>query len=379
MPLMLNEEQTMLRDSAAEFIKGRVPIAQLRMLRDRADPLGYVPEVWAQFAQMGFAGVLIPQAYGGMGLGCMEAGIILEQIGHHLSATPMMSTGVLGARMLALGGTEPARNRWLTAMAQAQAIVALAIDESSKHQPARLETRARPDASGFELSGTKTLVVDGHVADLLLVSARIDADSAGASGVTLFAVDPKAAGVTVERTVMVDAHNAAQVRFDRVRLDQTAVVGSVGAGSALLDAVLDCGRAVLAAQMLGIADEVFARTCDYLKQRKQFGRFIGEFQALQHRAAHLYTEIEITRASVIKALQALDAQDSNAWRHVSVAKARAGMTTTLAVQEAVQMHGGIGMTDQFDLGFFMKRARVCQEWLGDANFHADRLACAAGY
>jgi alkylation response protein AidB-like acyl-CoA dehydrogenase len=196
---------------------------------------------------------------------------------------------------------------------------------------------------------------------------------------TLFLVDPKSRGVAVERTVMVDAHNAARIVFDNVEVDADHVLGEVDRGGALLDVVLDIGRGAVASELLGLADEVFGRTVTYLKERRQFGKLIGEFQALQHRAAQLYIEIEISRAAVLKALQALDADAATAASAVAVAKARAGTTATRAVQEGVQMHGGMGMTDQFDIGFFMKRARVCEEFLGDANFHADQLARLRNY
>jgi alkylation response protein AidB-like acyl-CoA dehydrogenase len=196
---------------------------------------------------------------------------------------------------------------------------------------------------------------------------------------TLFLVDPKAKGVAIERTVMVDAHNAARIKFDNVEVNADSVLGEVDDGAGLLDNLLNIGRGAVASEMVGLSEEVFGRTVTYLKERKQFGKLIGEFQALQHRAAQLYIDIEITRAAVLKALQALDADIAKAGAAVSVAKARAGTTATLAVQEGVQMHGGMGMTDQFDIGFFMKRARVCQELFGDSNFHAGQLAAAKGY
>jgi alkylation response protein AidB-like acyl-CoA dehydrogenase len=228
--------------------------------------------------------------------------------------------------------------------------------------------------NGFRLKGAKALVVDGHVANLLVVAARTAGAPGEREGLTLFLVDPKAKGIAVERTTMVDAHNAARIVFDDVEVTADGVLGEVDQGGVLLERILDVGRAAVASEMIGTGEEAFGRTVAYLKERKQFGRLIGEFQALQHRAAHLYTEIEITRAAVLKALQLLDAGAETAPAAVAVAKARAGATVTLAVQEAVQMHGGVGMTDAFDIGFFMKRARVCQELFGDTAFHAGRLA-----
>ena len=195
----------------------------------------------------------------------------------------------------------------------------------------------------------------------------------------MFLVDPKSKGIEMERTAMVDYHNAARINFNDVEVTADSVLGEVDQGSALLGGILNIGRAAVASEMVGTSEEAFSRTVTYLKERKQFGKLIGEFQALQHRAAHLYTEIEITKAAVMKALTLLDSDFDNAGAAVAVAKAKAGSTATLAVQEAVQMHGGVGMTDEFDIGFFMKRARVCQELFGDTAFHADQLALMRNY
>jgi alkylation response protein AidB-like acyl-CoA dehydrogenase len=217
------------------------------------------------------------------------------------------------------------------------------------------------------------------MADLLIVAARTAGAAGERDGLTLFLVDPNSRGIETERTAMVDSHNAARIKFDNVEVNADGVLGEVDQGFQLLEGVLNIGRGAVASELVGVSEEVFGRTVNYLKERKQFGKLIGEFQALQHRAAHVYIEIEITRAAVLKALQALDSDFENAGTAVAVAKARAGSTATLAVQEGVQMHGGMGMTDQFDIGFFMKRARVCQELFGDTNFHADQVARMKSY
>lgn len=379
MALVLNEEQTMLRDSAQSFLAENGPIAQLRKLRDDRDATGFSTELWRGFASMGFAGALVPEAHGGLGLGAVEAGAIMEAIGRNLTPSPFLSTSVLGVTALLRGGNAAQQAAWLPKIAAGEAVVALAVDEGGKHRPGRIAVQARAEGAGHTLSGEKRFVVDGHVANLLLVAARTSGAQDDADGVTLFLVDPKARGVSIERTVMVDAHNAARVRFDGVQLGPDAVLGTLGAARAVLDATLDAGRAALASELVGATDEAFERTVAYLKDRRQFGQPIGSFQALQHRAAHLYCEIEVTRAAVLKAQQALDQDPAHAARLVALAKARAGASATLAVQEGVQMHGGMGMTDEFDIGLFMKRVRVAQELLGDADFHADRLAGMAGY
>ena len=374
MALILTEEQTMLRDSARAFMADNAPITQLRKLRDTNDANGYSKPIWSSFADMGFTGVLVPESQGGLGLGMVEAGVVMEQIGHQLTASPFLASSVVAVSLIRHAGTAAQRDHWLPKLASGAIIATLAIDEGRKHQPDRIACKALKTASGFTLDGHKTFVIDGHVADLLLVAA-----STSGTGITLFTVPRSTPGVAVERVAMVDSHNAARITFTGVTLGHDAVLGAVDGGAAPLALALDAGRAAASAELLGLADEVFERTTAYLRQRKQFGRLIGEFQALQHRAAQLYFDIEMARASVLKALQAIDADPTTAADAVAVAKSRAGTSATLAVQEGVQMHGGMGMTDDFDIGFFMKRARVLQEYLGDSGFHADRLASMRGY
>jgi hypothetical protein len=379
MPLILNEQQTQLQDSARSFLAGQAPVAQLRALRDSADADGFSRPLWQQFAEMGFCGVLVPEAHGGLGLGHAEAGIVMAEIGRQLTASPLLASGVVATMLLLRAGSPEQQARWLPRLAAGERIATLAVDESSKHRPTQLATRATPQAGGWQLSGAKTLVLDGHVADALLVAARSAGQPAERDGISLFLVDRAAPGVEVERTVMLDAHNAARVRFTAVQVPADALLGEAGAGWPALAAALDAGRAAAAAELLGLADAVFERTLAYLKERRQFGQLIGEFQALQHRAAQLFADLEITRSAVLQAQHLLDAADPKASAAVAVAKARAGRTANRAVQEGVQMHGGMGMTDAFDIGLFMKRARVLDELWGDANHQLDQLALARGY
>jgi alkylation response protein AidB-like acyl-CoA dehydrogenase len=293
--------------------------------------------------------------------------------------SPFLATAVLAASAVSRGGSAAQQSAHLPKIADGSLLAALAIDEGAKHRPLQTSMQAVRAGNGFRLNGAKAFVVDGHTADLLIVAARSAGAAGERDGLTLFLVDPKANGVAVERTAMVDAHNAARIVFSNVEVNADGVLGEVDQGHRLLEGVLNIGRGAVASEMVGLSEEVFGRTVGYLKERKQFGKSIGEFQALQHRAAQLYIDIEITRAAVLKALQTLDNHFENAGAAVAVAKARAGSTATLAVQEGVQMHGGMGMTDQFDIGFFMKRARVCQELFGDSNFHADQLAKMKSY
>ncbi|MBR1206305.1 MULTISPECIES: acyl-CoA dehydrogenase family protein [unclassified Bradyrhizobium] len=379
MALVLTEEQSMLRDSARGLISDKAPVAHLRSLRDSKDSTGFSRELWKTFAEMGFSGLLVPDQFGGSGLGCVEAGIVMEEIGRTLMPSPFLATSVLAASALSRGGSEAQKAQHLPGIADGSLLAALAVDEGAKHRPLQTKLQATRSGNGFRLSGDKAFVVDGHTADLLIVAARTAGSAGDKNGLTLFLVDPKAKGLAVERTAMVDSHNAARIVFDNVEVNADSVLGEVDQGFGLLEGVLNIGRGAVASEMVGLSEEVFGRTVNYLKERKQFGKAIGEFQALQHRAAELYIDIEITRAAVLKALQALDADLAKAATAVAVAKARAGTTATLAVQEGVQMHGGMGMTDQFDIGFFMKRARVCQELFGDSNFHTDQLASGKGY
>ncbi|MGC1562232.1 MAG: acyl-CoA dehydrogenase family protein [Bradyrhizobium sp.] len=379
MALVLTQEQSLLRDSARDLIGDKAPVSHLRHLRDTQDETGFSRDLWKTFAEMGFSGLLVPEEFGGSGLGCVEAGVVMEEIGRNLMPSPFLATSVLAASALAQGGSAAQKSEHLPKVADGSLLAALAIDEGAKHRPLMTRMQAVRSGNGFRLEGDKAFVVDGHAADLLIVAARTAGSAGERDGLTLFLVDPRARGIGIERTAMVDSHNAARIKFESVEVNADGVLGEVDQGGGLLEGVLNIGRGAVASEMVGVAEGVFGRTVSYLKERRQFGKAIGEFQALQHRAAQLYIEIEITRAAVLKALQALDKDAANAASAVAVAKARAGSTATLAVQEGVQMHGGMGMTDQFDIGFFMKRARVCQELFGDNNFHADQLARMKGY
>jgi alkylation response protein AidB-like acyl-CoA dehydrogenase len=375
MPLYLNEDQTMLRDTARDFVADSAPVSHMRKLRDDKDPTGFSRDLWKQFADMGFTGILIGEELGGLGLGHVEAGVVLEEIGRNLSPSPFLQTAV--AAVEAMKGT-PHADRWFPGILAGETIAALAIDEGAKFR-ASVAMTAERSGNGFKLSGAKQFVHHGHVADVLIVAARTAGSAEDQDGVTLFAVPKEAAGLTATAERLTDASLAARIRFDGVEVDADAVIGEVDAGRAPLDRLLRAGRAGAAAEMLGVGAGAMDMTVTYLKERKQFGALIGSFQALQHRAAHLYSEMEVARAAVLKAQQLLDARDDTADAAVSVAKAMTGLATMLSVQEGIQMHGGIGMTDEYDIGFYMKRQRVLAELFGDANFHADRLAQAAGY
>lgn len=372
MPLYHNDDQVMLKDSVAPFIADSAGPSHLRKLRDAKDETGFSRELWASFTEMGLPGILVPEAHGGLGMGHAEAGIVLEEIGRNLTPSPFLSTSVGAVAALAkAGGTQAAR--WLPAIAAGEAIAALAIDEGAKHRPERIATTATRSGNGFRLDGKKSFVLHGHVADLMLVAAQSD------DGVTLFAVPKDSAGLTADPRRLVDSSLACHVTLDGVMVDADAVVGEVGQGQAVLDALLAATRTGASAELIGVGQGAMDMTVDYLKQRKQFGKLIGEFQALQHRAAHLYGEMEVARSTVMKAQQLLDEDNAGALLMVSVAKAKASRACNLAVREGVQMHGGVGMTDEYDIGLYMKRERALTEFMGDANYHAERVAQLSGY
>ena len=324
---------------------------------------------------MGFTGILIGEDQGGLGLGHVEAGIVLEEIGRNLSPSPFLTTAV--AAVKALEGTAHA-DRWFPGIVAGETVAALAIDERAKHGDAIALTAER-SGNGFRLSGAKQFVTHGHVADLILVAARTSGSQTDSDGVTLFAVPRDTSGVNATPERLADASIAARVTFDNVQLDADAVIGDVDGGRSVLNRLLAAGRTGASAELLGVGGGAMDMTVGYLKERKQFGVPIGSFQALQHRAAHLYARLEVARAAVLKAQQLLDEGSDKADAAVHVAKAQSSLATALAVQEGVQMHGGIGMTDEYDIGFYMKRHRVLAEMFGDANFHADALAKLAGY
>jgi alkylation response protein AidB-like acyl-CoA dehydrogenase len=304
---------------------------------------------------------------------------VMEELGHTLTPSPFFATAIVAVTAIARAGSDAQKSAYLPKIAGAELIATLAVDETPKHRPEKIALSAARSGSAFMLNGSKSFVVDGHVADLLIVAARTSGSPGETRGITLFAINSKSKGLRMERTISVDCHNAARVEFYQVPASTENVLGEIGNGWSILEGTLDAGRAALASELLGAGDEAFSRTLAYLKERKQFGKVIGEFQALQHRAAHLYCELEVARSAVLKALQTLDESFDAAAPIVAVAKAKAGQSATLAAQEGIQMHGGIGMTDEFDIGFFLKRVRVCNELFGDSNFQADRIARLGRY
>lgn len=379
MPLYHNEDQAMLADTAAGFMADEGNISkQLRHWRDRDCKDGFGHGLWKQFAEMGFTGMLLDEDDGGLGMGHVEAGIVLEEIGRNLTPSPFLTSSVLAATALKHGSND-LKGRYLPGLIEGDSVFAVAVDETAKHRPSRIACQAERSGNGFKLSGSKSFVLQGASADMLVVAARTSGSDEDEDGITLFAVPKDAANMNLDPVRLVDSSMAAHAMFDGVELDGDAVIGEVDGGREVLNAMLAAGRIGAAAEGVGVARGAMDMTIDYIKQRKQFGKLIGEFQALQHRASHLYSEVEIARAVTIKAQQLLDEDAPSADLMTSVAKAKVAKAAGLAVKEGVQMHGGIGMTDEYDIGLYMKRDRALQEFLGDAYFHANRVAELSGY
>lgn len=366
MPLVLTEEETLLADSAARLFSRSAPVSAFRRLRDSGAVARYSPELWAEMAEAGFAGILIPEELGGTGFGYMAAGLIAEQIGHVLAASPLISAA-LASEILTRGGNA-AQKAFLEEIAAGTLIIAFAIDEQRRHAPERLATAAAADGDGFILNGTKRFVVDGGIADRFIVATET------AEGPGLFLVDSKAPGVEIKPLHLVDSRNAADVTLLDVRVGAASVIGEFGKpAEATIQRTLDVGRSLLAAELLGIAQEAFDRTVAYLKEREQFGVKIGSFQALQHRASRMYANLDLARGVVLKALRGLDDGDRASSALASLAKGNLTKTARDVLNEAVQMHGGIGVTDDIDIGLFFKRARVAGDMFGDDLYQRERL------
>jgi alkylation response protein AidB-like acyl-CoA dehydrogenase len=373
---VLSEEQSMLRDSARTWVQEKSPVTAFRKMRDSNAPLGYDPAAFAEMAEMGWTGVIIPEAYGGSEFGYLGLGLILEETGRTLTASPLLSSALAAASAIILGGSEAQKSEYLPAIASGELVGTLAIDEGPHHAPEKVALAATKSGSGYSLSGAKTFVLEGMAAGLFVVSARTSGKPGETDGVSLFLVKADGKGVSRKALKLADSRGAANVTFDGA---EGQLLGEEGKGWPLLEKTLDRARAGLAAEMLGAAIQAFETTLDYLKVRVQFGQVIGSFQALQHRAAKMFTDLELSRSCVEAALQAIDDDSADVPELVSLAKAKMGDTLHLVSNEMVQMHGGIGMTDAHDAGLYLKRARAAEATYGGQAYHRDRYARINGY
>ncbi len=380
MQLALTEDQELLAKIAADFVAERSPLSRVRALRDADDPLAFSSALWKEMADLGWVGIPFPDEYGGAGLGCAELAVVIEALGRTLAPEPFLSTVLLAGQALLRGGSPAQKSSWLPRLCAGEAFLALASEErGGRYDPHAVATRAEATSGGFRISGEKAHVIDGGAAHAFVVVARTAGAEREREGISLFLVAADAGGLEVERQRRVDSRGAAIVRLRGVQVGRDALIGPEGGGAALLEEVVDVATVGLCAEMLGASAEAFDRTLRYLKDRLQFGVPIGSFQALKHRAANVFIELELVRSAVMAAARALDEGSPEARPLVSLAKARAGETAMLVANEAVQMHGGIGMTDEHDIGFYLKRARVAECSFGDAAYHRDRWARLLGY
>jgi alkylation response protein AidB-like acyl-CoA dehydrogenase len=379
MALVLNEEQVMLKESAAGFLAEKASVADLRVLRDSNSERGFSDDVWREMSDMGWAGIAIPEAFGGLGYGYTGLGLVLEQAGRNLSASPLQSTVLVAASVIGELGNAQQKEALLGAIAGGDKLVSLALQESSHHVPLRTALRGELQGEEYVLNGTKVLVLDAAAADIFIVIARTSGEPGAESGLSAFLLDADTAGLSIERRSMVDSRSAGALVLTDVRVPAGNLLGEAGAAWPGLSRALDIANIGLASELLGLSTEAFERTNAYLKERKQFGRVIGSFQGLQHRAAEMFAELELARSIVLQALHAIDAGEQDLALQASAAKAKLCEVAQRVTNEAIQMHGGIGMTDEHEIGFFIKRARVAQHLFGDYNYHLDRFAQLSGF
>ena len=380
MQLVLSEDQELLAKTASDFASEKSPVARMRALRDAGDPDGFSRSLWKEMAELGWLGIPFPEAVGGADMGLAELSVVLEALGRTLAPEPFLSTVLLGGGALLRGGSDAQQQRWLPGVVAGDTLLALAQQERrSRYDLRRVATRAERDGDGYRISGEKIAVEGGVGADAFVVSARTDGAETDREGIALLLVPAGSPGLSVERQNRVDSRNTALVHLEGVGVGPDAVLGSPGGGGDLLEQVVDAATVGLCAEMLGSMSEAFERTLHYLKNRVQFGVPIGSFQALKHRAAELFSEIELCRSVVMAAARAVDGGDPDAAKLVSLAKARCSDVGMRVANEAVQMHGGIGMTDEHDIGFYLKRARVAECSFGDAAHHRARWARLSGY
>ena len=380
MELVLNEDQEMIAQTALDFVTEHSPVARFRALRDSGAALGYSRELFQEMAGLGWAGIPFDEKLGGAGMGFAEMVLVAEALGRKLAPEPFVGAVTMGGSALALSDNDALREAWLPGVIDGSKVVAFAHQESgARYDVYAVETRAEAAGQGFRLSGEKTQVLDAVGADAVIVPARTSGKPGDRDGLTLFLIPADTPGLRVAAQTRLDHRNAAIVRLDGVEVSAEATLGALGRGAELLDAVIDRATVVLCGEMLGGMSEAFDLTLDYLKTRDQFGVKIGSFQALQHRAAKVFMEIELARSCVMAAARAVDAGDRDAPKLVSLAKARCSDAYLLAANEGVQMFAGVGMTDEYDIGFYLKRARACELTFGDAAFHRDRWASIGHY
>jgi alkylation response protein AidB-like acyl-CoA dehydrogenase len=371
----LSDEEKLLRTAAEDFFKKKMPINLLRELR--ADPSRYpslMRELWQEMAHMGWSGILIPETYGGLAFGYRGLGIIMEAAGRTLAPTPLLASVACAGALIETLGDATQKQELLPALAEGRSLMTVAHEESERFGSGVFKTRATREREGYKLQGEKAMVIDGSIADGFLVLAALPA-----GGQAWFTVDRREAGVQLKTFQLLDGRPACQLILNQVHVSARARLGGEMARETAQDRLLDSASVCLSAEMLGAAAEAFQMTLGYLKQRVQFGVPIGSFQALQHRMAQMYSELELCQTVVQRALTALDRGEAQKSALASLAKAKTAEVFQHVAREAIQLHGGIGMTDEHNIGFYLKRARIDAEWFGSPAFHRDRYARLHGF
>ena len=374
MTLIINEEQKMLKESTKEFLDSKSPLSSMRNLRDNNFQT-YNKDLWVEMVEMGWTSLTIPEKYNGLNFGYVGLGQVLEEMGRKLTVSPIISTVLMSSTLINLSKNEILKTKLFQEIMNGSKLLTLAHEEGKHHNSNSLDTLISIEEDFFVLNGKKNFVIDGSISDYLIVSAK---DESG-SNTLIVLVDADTNGIKFNHKVHMDSRTYSDITFNNVKIEKDNFLSSNGDGFSILDKTFDIARIGLASEMLGSVQEAFEITMAYLKEREQFGVKIGSFQALQHRSALMFGEIELCKSIVLKALQSIDSNDSNLSKYASLAKAKLGMVFKLVSNEAVQMHGGIGVTDDADIGFFLKRARVVQRILGDSNYHLDRLAKINNY
>jgi len=375
----LNEEQTMIRDQAQNWVSKQANVKKFREMRDSKNETAFSKSTWNEMVEMGWAGIIIPEAYGGSDLGYLTFGLILEQCGQQLCASPLFASALVGASAILQGGSEQQKQNLLPKIADGSEIVTLALEEGPRHAPEKTALKAEAGKDSYTLTGNKCFVVEGMAASTLIVAARTSGKAGDKSGITLFIVPANSKGITRTKLNTVDSRGYANISFNNVQVSADSALGKVDEGFSILETTLDRARAGIAAEILGTAAQTFEMTLDYLKTRVQFGQVIGSFQALGHRAATFYTRKELARSCVEAALQAIDAKAENIAEMSSLSKCKVGDFLHDMSNELIQIHGGIGMTDEFDAGFYLKRARALEAMYGNQAYHRNRYAQLLGF
>ena len=378
MSLVLNEEQVFLKDSAKKFASEKTPTTHFREVRDSEIDNCYDDKIWQEMISLGWTGILVPEEFGGSNFGVAGISSILEELGRTLTPSPLFSTAVVGVSLMK-HASDDAKKDILTKVVQDGLRLCFAIEESNHHDPVKISCEAKKDGSNFIISGEKSFVIDGGFADKVIVACRTSGEEGTRDGLSLFVLDSDSKGLTITPTKMVDSRNAANMKFENVKVSSDMLIGKEDDAYEIIESVLDISRAAISAEMLGSALQAYEITLDYLKEREQFGSKIGSFQALQHRAAIMFSELELCKSCVIESITSFDEGGNDSERLASLSKAKVGEVFHLISNESVQMHGGIGVTDEYDIGLYLKRARVAEQIFGDSNFHKNRYAELTGY